>query len=81
MMGMAYLLSICSESDAFVAKTFVNTFSYSSILAFLVFGPMLDLKNTLMLFSYFKTPFVLTLILFMVAVVYLSVLYLQTAHL
>ncbi|AKP46536.1 MULTISPECIES: permease [Bacillus] len=81
MMGMAYLLSICSESDAFVAKTFVNTFSYSSILAFLVFGPMLDLKNTLMLFSYFKTPFVLTLILFMVAVVYLSVLYLQTAYL
>lgn len=61
MAGFAYLLSICSTSDAFVASSFVNTFSVGSLLTFLVLGPMLDLKGTLMLFSVFKTKFVLTL--------------------
>jgi len=43
MMGLAYLLSLCSESDAFVAASFVQ-FGASSQLAFLVFGPMVDTK-------------------------------------
>jgi len=59
MMGFAYMLSLCSTSDAFVAYSFSSTFSASSLLAFLVFGPMLDLKGTLMLLSAFKARFVL----------------------
>ena len=43
MMALAYLLSLCSESDAFVAASFVQ-FGPSSQLAFLVFGPMVDTK-------------------------------------
>lgn len=62
MMGLAYGLSLCSEADAFIAATFVQSFSLSSILAFLVFGPMLDIKNTLMLLSTFKAQFVFRLI-------------------
>jgi uncharacterized membrane protein YraQ (UPF0718 family) len=61
MMGFAYLLSICSTSDAFVASSFATTFSSGALLAFLVFGPMLDLKSTLMLLSVFKAKFVLKL--------------------
>ncbi|AOZ94394.1 permease [Paenibacillus crassostreae] len=61
MMGFAYILSICSTSDAFVAASFVNSFSVGSLLTFLVFGPMLDFKSTLMLLSVFKTRFVLLL--------------------
>jgi uncharacterized membrane protein YraQ (UPF0718 family) len=61
MMGFAYILSLCSTSDAFVASSFVNTFTTGSLLTFLVFGPMLDLKGTLMLLSVFKTRFVLLL--------------------
>jgi uncharacterized membrane protein YraQ (UPF0718 family) len=61
MMGFAYILSLCSTSDAFVASSFVNTFTAGSLLTFLVFGPMLDLKGTLMLLSVFKTRFVLLL--------------------
>ncbi|MEX2032369.1 MAG: permease [Dehalococcoidia bacterium] len=45
MMGLAFLLSLCSESDAFVAASFVQ-FGPSSQLAFLVFGPMMDTKLT-----------------------------------
>jgi uncharacterized membrane protein YraQ (UPF0718 family) len=61
MMGFAYILSLCSTSDAFVASSFVNTFTKGSLLTFLVFGPMLDFKGTLMLLSVFKTKFVLLL--------------------
>jgi uncharacterized membrane protein YraQ (UPF0718 family) len=61
MMGFGYVLSLCSTSDAFVASSFTNTFTTGSLLTFLVFGPMLDFKNTLMLLSIFKTRFVLIL--------------------
>jgi hypothetical protein len=61
MMGFAYVMSLCSTSDAFVASSFQTTFTSSSLLTFLVFGPMLDFKSTLMLLSVFKTKFVLIL--------------------
>jgi uncharacterized protein len=40
---LAVLLSICSEADAFVAAS-LSQFSLSARLAFLVVGPMIDLK-------------------------------------
>jgi len=43
MMGLATVLSLCSESDAFVAASFVQ-FGPGAQLAFLVSGPMIDLK-------------------------------------
>lgn len=61
MAGFAYLLSICSTSDAFIASSFIGTFSAGSLLTFMVFGPMLDLKNTIVLLSVFKARFVTVL--------------------
>nr|WP_223192507.1 permease [Paenibacillus sedimenti] len=61
MMGFAYVLSLCSTSDAFVASSFQTTFTSGSLLTFLVLGPMLDFKSTLMLLSVFKTKFVFVL--------------------
>ncbi|GAB6059592.1 permease [Desulfonatronum parangueonense] len=58
MMILAYLLSLCSAADAFVAASFGAAFTLPSLLAFLVFGPMLDLKNTAMLLGYFPLRFV-----------------------
>ncbi|MBP2322395.1 uncharacterized membrane protein YraQ (UPF0718 family) [Kibdelosporangium banguiense] len=40
---VAVLLSICSEADAFVAAS-LTQFSLTARLAFLVVGPMIDLK-------------------------------------
>ncbi|MFC5734032.1 permease [Cytobacillus gottheilii] len=71
MMGLAYLLSLCSEADAFVAAAFQHVVPQHSILAFLVFGPMLDLKNTLVMLASFKTKFVLFFILIVTVVVFL----------
>ncbi|ANS74152.1 hypothetical protein AWM70_05800 [Paenibacillus yonginensis] len=63
MMGLGFILSLCSTSDAFVASTFMHTFSHGALLSFLVLGPMLDFKNMLMLLSAFKTKFVIGLML------------------
>ncbi|MED3878402.1 permease [Priestia megaterium] len=62
MMGLAYVLSLCSSADAFIASSFRSTFTDSAIVSFLVFGPMFDIKNTLMMLSQFKTKFVFTLL-------------------
>jgi len=63
MMALAVLLSICSTVDAFVALGFISIFSPGAILAFLIFGPMVDIKTTLMYLSVFKKRTVVYLIL------------------
>lgn len=72
MMGLAYFLSLCSEADAFIGASFRNLVPSTSILAFLVFGPMIDLKNTIMLLSVFKARFVLILLVIITSIVFLS---------
>lgn len=63
MMALAFVLSVCSTVDAFLALSFVNTFTTGSILSFLVFGPMVDIKSALMFLSVFRRRVVLYLIL------------------
>lgn len=70
MMGFGYVLSICSVADAFIAASFGHVFSVKALLAFLVFGPMLDMKNTLMLFAYFQKRFVFFLMGIVIVSVY-----------
>ncbi|MRX72402.1 permease [Bacillus lacus] len=77
MMAFAYILSLCSEADAFVAASFGGTFSAGSLLAFLVYGPMVDLKNTIMLFAFFKARFVLVFIGVVTISVYAAILIYQ----
>ncbi|WP_391559577.1 permease [Robertmurraya sp.] len=78
MMGIAYLLSLCSEADAFIAASFRNLFPVTSLLAFLVYGPMLDLKNTIMMLGVFRIRFVLVLIFLITVVVFGSVMVVHT---
>jgi uncharacterized protein len=60
MMVTAYILSLCSTTDAFVAAA-MNSYSYAAKLAFLIFGPMMDIKLTFLYSSIFKPRFVLIL--------------------
>ena len=62
MMGLAFLLSLCSTSDAFIAANFI-TFPLVSKLAFMVFGPMMDAKLLLMYGLVFRKRFTLFLTL------------------
>jgi uncharacterized membrane protein YraQ (UPF0718 family) len=54
MMLLAAVVSICSTVDSFFALSFASTFTTGSLLAFLIFGPMIDLKNFALLLSVFQ---------------------------
>ncbi|MCU0524910.1 MAG: permease [Elainella sp. Prado103] len=54
MMTLAAVVSICSTVDAFFALSFASTFTTGSLLAFLIFGPMIDLKNFALLVTVFR---------------------------
>jgi uncharacterized membrane protein YraQ (UPF0718 family) len=60
---LAFLLSVCSTVDAFLALTFIGTFTSGSILGFLVFGPMVDVKSTLLFSGVFRRRVVAYLML------------------
>ncbi|WP_456273410.1 permease [Bacillus sp. AK031] len=77
MMSFAYIVSLCSEADAFVASSFGTLFTSGSLLAFLVYGPMIDFKNTLLMLAYFKKRFVLLFIVVVTVVVYACALSFQ----
>lgn len=70
MMGFAFILSLCSTSDAFVASAFTHTFTVGPLVSFLVLGPMLDFKSLLMLSATFKTKFVIGLSLLVITLVF-----------
>jgi uncharacterized membrane protein YraQ (UPF0718 family) len=62
MMLMAFILCLCSEADAFVAASFTEM-STSSKLAFLVYGPMLDIKLLMMYTRVFRPKLIAVIVL------------------
>lgn len=77
MMILAFVLSVCSTVDSFLALAFVNTFPPAAILAFLVFGPMVDIKSSLMFLGIFKRRIVAYLILLPLLITLLLTVYLN----
>src|SRR5262249_47456086 len=61
MMGLAIVLCLCSEADAFVAASFI-ALRPASKLAFLVLGPMLDFKLYMMYLRVFRPRLIWTII-------------------
>jgi uncharacterized membrane protein YraQ (UPF0718 family) len=70
MMGMAVALNLCSEADAFIAASFRGVLSPAAQMAFLLLGPILDVKLVLMQLSIFRKRAVLVLVVCMVAAVF-----------
>ena len=71
LMLFAYLISLCSTSDSFVGRSLINTFTKSSIIAYLLLGPMIDIKNTVVLLGNYKKSFVITLITLIFIVIFI----------
>src|SRR6266545_6048187 len=63
LMALAVVLSICSTVDAFVALAFASSFLPGALLAFLVFGPMVDIKSLLMFGTTFRRRIVALIVL------------------
>ena len=83
LMFFAYLISPCSTSDPFVGKSLLNFFGVVPIISYLLLGPMIDIKNTIVLFCNYKKSFVITLIslIFIVCFVYAAlILYIKISN-
>ncbi|MEG4533208.1 permease [Microcoleus sp. D2_18a_D3] len=74
MLLLATVVSICSTVDAFFALSFASTFTSGSLLAFLVFGPMIDLKGIGLMLSIFKGRAVVYLIVLAAQLTFLMTL-------
>lgn len=61
MLLLAFVVSICANVDAFFALSFANTFTAGSIVSFLVFGPMIDIKMLALLKTTFKNELLITI--------------------
>jgi uncharacterized membrane protein YraQ (UPF0718 family) len=66
MMVLAFVISICSNVDAFFVLPFASTFMPGGIAAFLVFGPIIDVKMLALLRTTY-TPKVLGQVTLVVA--------------
>jgi uncharacterized protein len=75
MMLLAGLISICSTVDAFFALSFAGAFTSGSLLAFLVFGPMFDLKGIGLLLTVFKPKAIFYLFALAAQLVFLLTLF------
>ncbi len=61
-LASAYVLSLCSTADAFVARSLFAPDSYRAVLAFLMLGPMIDLKNTVLLSRFIRPKLLVALV-------------------
>lgn len=64
LIAQAMLLSGSSTTDAFVAQPFAGALTTGTLLAFLVFGPVVDMKSIFLYLHVFRGRYVLYLILF-----------------
>lgn len=74
MMVLAVVVSLCSNVDAFFALSFASTFTPGSIVAFLVVGPIVDLK----MYALLRTTFTTRVLVGLTAIVVLSAFALGT---
>ncbi|YAI81424.1 MAG: permease [cyanobacterium endosymbiont of Rhopalodia sterrenbergii] len=75
MMLLAAIVSICSTVDSFFALSFASTFTTSSLLAFLVFGPMIDIKAIGLMLSIFKPRMLIYLFVLIAQLTFILALY------
>lgn len=71
MLLCSFFISICSTSNAFIARSFYNIMPINAILAFIVMGPILDITNVSVMLGTFKKKFIVGLI---ASLVYISFL-------
>jgi len=77
MIMLAAIVSICSTVDAFFALSFASLFSSGAILAFLVFGPIFDLKSIGLLITVFKKRVIIYLFLIAAQLTFLFCLFIN----
>jgi uncharacterized protein len=77
MMMLAVGLNICSQADAFIAASFRSVLPFSAQMAFMLLGPMLDLKLIFMYTGIFRRKAIAIFAVVIVMLVFLAVCVLQ----
>ena len=77
MMLLAVMLNLCSEADAFVAASFRNVFPPYAQLAFMLLGPMFDIKLLFMYLGVFRKRMIVSLVLLVLVSVFVTTLVLS----
>jgi uncharacterized membrane protein YraQ (UPF0718 family) len=54
-MVLAFVISVCSNVDAFFILPFASTFLPGAIVSFLVFGPLIDIKMLALMRTTFRS--------------------------
>ena len=73
MMALAFFLSLCSSSDAVVGKNMGASLPLGAVMSFMVFGPMIDVKNMILMAASFTKRFMVKLLLVTFAVSFITV--------
>jgi hypothetical protein len=71
MMILAVVLNLCSEADAFVAYSFNTSLPLSAQMAFMVLGPMLDIKLIAMFGTFMRKRVIVSLIILISLLVFI----------
>ncbi|KRA25233.1 permease [Microbacterium sp. Root61] len=66
MMALAMVVSICSNVDSFFALSFASTFTPGAIVAFLLVGPLVDVKMLALMRTTFRTRVLVGLVVIVV---------------
>ena len=75
MMGLAFVLNLCSEADAFIAASFRSSgMPFPAQLAFMILGPMLDIKLLIMYHGVFKPKMILALVSAIIMFVFVAMI-------
>ena len=61
LMTLGFIISVCSTVDAFFVLAYSNSFTLGSILSFLIFAPLVDIKMLALMRSMYTTSFILKL--------------------
>lgn len=68
---LSVFISVCSTSNAFIARSFYNYFPLNSVMAFIVVGPLIEITNLFMLSGIFRKKYVVR---YTALIVFLSIL-------
>lgn len=66
MIALAMIVSICSNVDAFFALSFASTFTPGSLVAFLIVGPLVDVKMLALMRTTFRSRVLIGLVVIVV---------------
>lgn len=66
-LASAYVLSLCSSADAFVARALFVPDSYTAAICFLIAGPMIDVKNSILLARFVRPRYLVAFIVLIFA--------------